>query len=87
MNSVVEPRATAAARTGRSDRVALGVRCVHVCVRGGGHLRLSSWTPTTKWELLESRTSSAPPCVWNTNLIVPDGEPEDASQPSFPSLT
>lgn len=35
VNSVVEPRATAAARTGRSDRVALGVRSVEVCVRGG----------------------------------------------------
>lgn len=32
MNSVVEPRATAAARTGRSDRVALGV-CVFVMVK------------------------------------------------------
>lgn len=36
VNSVVEPRATAAARTGRSDRVAQGGRCVHVCVRGVG---------------------------------------------------
>lgn len=33
VNSVVEPRAPAVARTGRSDRVALGVRCVYVCVR------------------------------------------------------
>lgn len=32
VNSVVEPRATAAARTGRSDRVALGV-CVLVMVK------------------------------------------------------
>lgn len=36
VNSVVEPRATAAARTGRPDRVALGGRCVHVCVCVGG---------------------------------------------------
>lgn len=49
VNSVVEPGATAAARTGRSHGEALGARRVCVCVRGGWRL-MPSRTPATEWE-------------------------------------